>query len=276
MNGNCVRNAEINKTTYKSEVYKMEETTSIMVKPLGDNSIEELTGVKSNGGDVVLVNLNRAALVINCGSSDDFIHGVDMCAGIKAAIWNETGITIVLSDRYTVVKYEPPIHKMAKMFFEDEKSYDNQWKGNYKPVIFTKTDLIKFLKEVGVAGGTEVVVEAVRNMKLRESRHESDMISLDEDKTTSIVEESFETNIPKTFSLKIPVTPDFIGDFKFEVRVEKPSERQDRDSKQKRIAVCCLNPLEIQRAAVKYVLDKLPENIPRLYGDMKITTREHW
>jgi len=123
------------------------ETLPAIRKPLGDTSIEELTGVKSNGGDVVLVNLNRAAMVINCGSRDDFLAGVQMCNGIKAAIWNEKGITLALSDRYTVVKYEPPVHRMAGMFFETEGRFDdNQWKGNYKPVNFTKKDLLQWFR----------------------------------------------------------------------------------------------------------------------------------
>ena len=75
-------------------------------KPLGDTTIEELTGVRSAGGDVALINLNRASLVINCGSKDDFLSATNMCAGIKAAVWNEEGIKLVLSDRYTMIKYD--------------------------------------------------------------------------------------------------------------------------------------------------------------------------
>ena len=243
-------------------------------KPLGDTTIEELTGVRSAGGDVALINLNRASLVINCGSKDDFLSATNMCAGIKAAVWNEEGIKLVLSDRYTLIKYEPAIHPMAKMFFVRQGRHnDNQWKGNYEPVVFAKIDLLKFLNEVNVVGGTKEIVEAVKNMRLRESRKESEMISLEEDKSTATIEESFETNIPKRFTVNIPVTPDFIGEFHFEVKVEKPSERSG-EPKSKRISLNCLNPLEIQRAAVKSVLDKLPSEIPRLYGDMKIKDRE--
>jgi hypothetical protein len=242
-------------------------------KPLGDTTIEELTSVRSAGGDVALINLNRASLVINCGSKDDFLSATNMCAGIKAAVWNEKGIKLVLSDRYTMIKYEPAIHPMAMMFFEEQSKYNDQWKGNYKPVIFAKTDLLKFLNEINVVGGTHEIVEAVKNMKLRESRKESEMISLEEDKSTATIEESFETNIPKRFTVNIPVTPDFIGEFHFEVKVEKPSERSG-EPKSKRISLNCLNPLEIQRAAVKSVLDALPSEIPRLYGDMKIKDRE--
>lgn len=251
----------------------MTDNLPVVRKPLGDTTIEELTGVRSAGGDVALINLNRASLVINCGSSDDFHSAVNMCAGIKAAVWNENGIKLVLSDRYTMIKYEPAIHPMAKMFFEEQSRYDDQWKGNYKPVIFAKVDLLKFLNEINVVGGTHEIVEAVKNMKLRESRKESEMISLEEDKSTATIEESFETNIPKRFTVNIPVTPDFIGEFRFEVKVEKPSERSG-EPKSKRISLNCLNPLEIRRAAVKHVLDKLPQEIPRLYGDMKIKDRE--
>jgi len=243
-------------------------------KPLGDTTIEELTGVRSAGGDVALINLNRASLVINCGSMDDFHHAVNMCGGIKAAVWNEEGIKLVLADRYTLVKYEPAIHPMAKMFFEKQSRFDdNQWKGNYKPVTFAKVDLLKFLNEINVVGGTHEIVEAIKNMRLRESRKESEMISLEEDKSTATIEESFETNIPKKFTVHIPVTPDFVGEFHFEVKVEKPSERHG-EPKSKRISLNCLNPLEIQRDAVKHVLDALPIEIPRLYGDMKIKDRE--
>jgi len=250
-----------------------EETNLAIRKPLGDTTIEELTGVRSAGGDVALINLNRASLTINCGSMNDFLNATNMCAGIKAAVWNEEGIKLVLSDRYTMVKYEPAIHPMADLFFKKQSRYDNQWKGNYEPVIFAKTDLLKFLNEVNVVGGTHEIVEAVKNMRLRESRKESEMISLEEDKSIATIEESFETNIPKRFTVNIPVTPDFIGEFKFEVKVEKPSERAG-EPKSKRISLNCLNPLEIQRAAVKHVLDKLPQEIPRLYGDMKIKDRE--
>jgi hypothetical protein len=254
----------------------VEPENSIVPKPLGQTSIEELTGVKANGGDVVLVNLNRVAMTINCGSCQDFLNSIQMTYGVKAAVWNEHGITLALADRYTVIKYEPPIHKMAKMFF-DEKGNHGQWSGNYEPVYFTKIDLLKFLQEVGVQGGTEAIVTAVANMKLRETRRESDVISLDDDKTISTVEESFETNIPRKFTINIPVTPDFVGEFQFEARPEKPSERLGgSDSKQKKIALYCLNPLEIQRAAVQHVLDKMPQEIPRIYGEMKLTTREHW
>jgi len=253
-----------------------EDENNKLIKPLGQVSIEELTGVKANGGDVVLVNLNRVAMTINCGSCDDFLHGIEMTNGIKAAVWTEDGITLALSDRYTIIKYEPPVHPMAKMFFS-EKGHRGAWSGNYEPVLFTKIDLLRFLKEVGVQGGTEEIVKAVEGMKLRESHHKSDVISLDDDKTTSVIEESFETNIPKKFVIKIPVTPDFVGEFKFEARVEKPSERMGgSDAKQKKIALYCTNVPEIRRAAVKHVLDRIPENIPRIYGEMKMTTKEHW
>lgn len=249
-----------------------------LVKPLGTTSIEELTGVTAKGGDIVLVNLNRAAMVIECGSSDDFIHAISMTNGVKAAVWNEKGIQLALADRYTIMKYEPPIHENASMFFEPLRSShfeNNQWKGNYKPVVFTKKDLIQFLKEADVTGGTENIVKAVQAMKLRETQSETSLISLDEDNTTTTTEERFETNIPKRFSLVMPVTPDFAGEFKFEVRVEKPS-KSGGDATQRKISLHCLNPLEIQRAAIKHVLDQIPKEIPRLYGNLKVTTRDNW
>jgi hypothetical protein len=252
-----------------------DETLPAVRKPLGDTSIEELTGVKANGGDVVLVNLNRAAMVIDCGSMDDFVNSVQMCNGIKAAVWNEKGITIALSDRYTIVKYEPPIHENARIFFETKRLSDRRWTGSYEPVQFAKKDLIRFLKESNIVGGTKEVIDAVQNLKLRESYSESTMISLEEDESSSTVEESFKTNVPKKFSVNMPVTPDFTGEFKFEVQVDKPSDKNASPS-QRKISLLCTNPLEVQRAAVEHVLCRLPKEIPRIYGEMKITTREHW
>jgi len=246
-------------------------------KPLGETSIEELTGVKSNGGDIVLVNLNRVAMNINAGSAEDFVNAVDMCSGIKSAVWNEKGITLALADRYTIIRYEPPIHQMAAMFFEVKRLSNRLWEGNYEPVKFTKKDMLQFLIEVSALckdpSETKEMAELIRNMRVRESRHESDTISLEEDKTISTTEEKFETNIPKKFILNIPVTPDFIGKFDFEVRVEK---REGSDKGNRKIELYCVNALDLQRAAVKHVLDMIPKEIPRIYGELKMTTREHW
>lgn len=253
-----------------------ENNLPVVRKVLGDTSIEELTGV-SKGNDVVLVNVNRAALLINCGTCNDFIAATNMTEGIKGAVWNEKGITLILNDRYTTIKYEPTLHPLAEMFLHPQgMEYGHQWCGEFKPVKFTKADLVKFLKSIEIYGGTEELVKEVIDMKMRESRHERDTISLDEEKTSTFVEESFSTNIPKRFSLRIPVTPDFIGEFRFETTIEKPSERAS-GAGNKLIVLTCLNPMDLLRANVQHVMDGIPKDIPRLYGTMEIKSRgERW
>lgn len=263
------------------------EKTDVIVPPvpespprkvLGDVTIEELTGVKK-GNDVVLVNVNRAILSINCGSLEDFVSATTMTAGVKGVVWNEGGITLILNDRYTSVKYEPNIHPLAKIFLEHSSLRGRQWGGEYEPVKFTKTDLIRFLQTLQVYGGTADIIDLVKDVKMRQSRHEHDMISLDEDKSVSVVEESFQSNIPKTFTLKIPVTPDFVGEFKFDVSLEKPGDRYDRGESagNKIIVLRCTNPLDVLRGNMLHVLDCLPKEIPRLYGQMEIkSNRERW
>lgn len=244
-------------------------------KPFGDVSIEELTGV-NKGNDVVLVNVNRASLTINCGSRDDFVAAVALSEGIKGIVWNEKGITLVMNDRYTVIKYEPVVHALAEIFFDRDTHYDNRWTGEFKEVKFTKIDLIRYLRTIDVYGGTADVVKSIQDIKMREARHEHETISLgDEEKSTSVVEESFQTNIPKKFTLNIPVTKDFIGKFEFETRVERSNERNDRNSGagNKIIYLRCINPLEVLRDNMQHVLQHLPKEIPRLYGNMEIKYR---
>jgi hypothetical protein len=193
-------------------------------------------------------------------------------------VWNEESIRLIMNDRYTLVKYEPDIHQLARIFFEKSSMNGRKWEGTYEPVMFAKKDLLQFLKTLEVFGGSPDMVSAIKDMKLRESRHESDLISLDDEKEKSVstVEETFETNIPKKFTLRIPVTSDYIGDFRFSATVEKPSERYMRNAgseraEKKMIILRCENAEEILKEAMLSVLQFLPKEIPRLYGHMQIT-----
>lgn len=251
---------------------------AVREKIFGNTTIEELTGVKS-GGDVVLVNVNRATLVVDCWTRKDFIAAASMSDGVRGAVWNEAGITLVMNDRYTGIRYAPEIHPLAAMFFKKQSLNYGQWTGEFEPVSFNKVDLLRFLKTVDVVGETKDLIEAIKSMKLQESRKEHDTISMDDDKTTSMVEETFVTNIPKKFSLMIPVTPDFTGKFDFEATAERPSERGSRSDTpgKKMIVLRCTNPTEILRGCMQSVLEYLPPELPRLYGKMEIKDRrERW
>jgi hypothetical protein len=95
---------------------------------------------------------------LNLGSIQSFSRVFQNEAVVKkilGIVWNEDMIGLITSDRSTVIKFRPEIDPSVKQFMdrpnnrrmtEDGDDF-NVWKGNFVPVEFSKSDLIKFLKE---------------------------------------------------------------------------------------------------------------------------------
>lgn len=255
---------------------------------LGRVSVEDILGREGplHVNTLVLATPSRPILAINCGSGEGFVGMVKQSAGVKGIMWNEMEIGLILEDRHTVIRYEPTIHPYAVIFFEkrNKRSDDDDqmrvWEGEFEPVQFTKQNLLKFLNLVEITDAPKEVLEAIKNMKVQERRKQEDTISLDDDSSKMVVEESLQTNIPKRFSLMIPVSDDYLGKFEFEAKVAKKKDSYGREDQHKKVIVLrCLNARQVLRDRMEQVLRMLPQEIPRYYGKMVVSggnKDEHW
>lgn len=196
---------------------------------------------------------------------------------IVGVVWNERYIALISNDRNTAVRYYPEISEDASQFMEREDNRNNDnvkvWEGEFKPVEFGKIQLQRFLKaHCQESDLPKDVIEALKNLRVTEKREEkSENISLDEDKTKTTIEEETSTNIPRRFSVLLPVTDFYKGYFDFEAQVVNETRGYGGTPTGKKvIRLRCLNSRAILQDMMKMTVSMIPKEIPVYYGRMQI------
>jgi hypothetical protein len=216
--------------------------------------------------------------VLSVGIDKDFIEMANNSRNSIAGImWNENGITLVNQNRFVVARYQPIITPTASMFLERHKKRDRDdefkriWEGEFVPVQFTKQNLLKFLKTVEMVDAPKEIIDAIKNMKVLERKEQNESISLDEDSSKMVVEESMQTNLPSRFNLMIPVSDDFVGKFEFEAKVvKKKKEYGGYEENKKAIELRVVNARVVLKQRMESIIKQLPQDIPKYYGSMNV------
>ncbi len=199
---------------------------------------------------------------------------------VKGVVWNETRITLMTDNPSKEISYEPELHPAAEMFFQRESKRERAglmevgprvWEGDYEPVHFQKKDLLKFLRSRDAIFPTEVE-EALKNLKIRETKATDEiMLSLEEESTRTVEEEAKVTNLPKNFTVEMPVAEGYSASFILEAAVVQLKDEYNRLAKGGRvIELRCTNTRQIKRDLMKHMMDQLPPEIPRYYGAMRV------
>jgi hypothetical protein len=178
-----------------------------------------------------------------------------------------------------VISFTPEFHPCSEMFFNREEKRGHMslfgedkgiriWEGDYEPIQFNKSNLLKFLKKY--AEYFEPSIEqAIKNLKVTEGRLEtSEMLSLDDDDNVrTVLEETKSANIPRTFKAIMPLFGDFKVELDFEACVTKKQDRYGNDEKGKNvIQLRVSNAREAIQQVMKEILSRFPEKIPKYYG----------
>ena len=201
---------------------------------------------------------------------------------IDAVLWSEEEICLVLNEPDMEVKFHPEIHPATSVFMsrDDKHSRDDHvrmWEGEFAPVIFTKSALLKYLKS-NAAMFDAGVQDAIKNLKVTERKSTStEMINLEDDDSYRSVEEQVQdTNLPSRFSAAMPLFGNVIADLEFEARVVPAKDKYGHDTTgpKKAIQVRCVNAREALREAMATVLAGLPPEIPTYYGRMRTIQKE--
>jgi hypothetical protein len=144
------------------------------------------------------------------------------------------------------------------------------WEGEYSPVKFSKTDLLKFLRRYSTYFDPKIQ-DSIKNLRVSEKKSEQQIsLSDDTDENYRSTEENVqESNLPSTFKAKMPLFDGITAELEFEARIMAATDRYGEEKKgPKQIRMRCLNAREAIRSAMKEVLDELPKDIPRFYGKM--------
>jgi len=197
---------------------------------------------------------------------------------VKGIVWNERKICLLTDDRNTFIIFKPEVEKDAEMFFELEGKhkkgdiwigYQSVWDGECAPVSFTKQRLLKFIKQ-HKALITKETEDAIKNMRITETKAQNEeMLSLDSDDHVTTIEERYVTNIPRQFTIHMPLAPNVSADLMFEAEVVEMKDDYDR-KKGKGIQLRCINGRQVMKDMMENFVAQLPENIPRYYGEMML------
>jgi len=211
---------------------------------------------------------------INLGSVDSLVLAVDKLSNnVEGVIWNEYEIALITKDGMDL-RFKPIFDKSTTIFFEDDdKTHRGSWgdpdagkriwEGEFKPVLFTKTSLLKYLKEYSGCFDDKIQ-KSVRELKIKASSSSKELMLDDDGGSQKNVEEIYQsTNIPKTFTASLPLFDGIVGKINFEAGVKK------KDGKTF-IELRCTNAKEVLRSTIEQVLKRLPVSIPTYYGSMRV------
>jgi hypothetical protein len=239
-----------------------------------------------NVGTLVVAKPDRD--IIALGDSESFRKFVETIP-VKAILWNEDHLIAMTDNRGTILAYKPEIEPTTQMFFERDEGrrhvgwneYKTVWEGEYKPIEFTKGNLIKFLKTYAKDQNPELISN-IKNMKVIDKvASTSEMIDLgtgdfDDQNVRTVEEETSITNIPSKFSLMLPVMANYKAEFAFEAKVVRSNDDDYRNpNKGKRVILLkVLNAREVMRGVMFDIMSKLPKDIPQYYGRMSLSQKK--
>jgi hypothetical protein len=201
---------------------------------------------------------------------------------IEAVLWNETEITLVTDAPDMEVRFAPEFHPATAMFLAREEKHDRDeqvrvWEGEFEPIRFSKTDLLKFLKK-NSEYFDPAVQDAIKNLKVTEKKsQDTELIGLEDDENYRNVEEQVQsTNLPSRFHATMPLFGDLAVNLEFEAKVVPAKDKHGyaTEGNKKQILVRCVNAREELRAAMQRILTGLPGDLPVFYGRMRTTQKE--
>lgn len=205
---------------------------------------------------------------------------------ILSVLWNEESINIILKESNIDLSFVPALYSSTKMFFNreekrtdlwDEKPFTRIWEGEYEPILFTKSNLLKFLDKFSEYFD-ENIKTAIKNIKIKEQSKESTkMLSLDDDENIrTVIEETKTTNIPKTFKAVMPLFEEYKVELIFEAKIVKKQNRYGEKQNINVIELRCINAKEAISTVMKDIISKFPKSIPKYYGKTQMKVDKRW
>ena len=199
---------------------------------------------------------------------------------VDSIIWNEKEIKLILKDDNTQISFLPEFHPSSEMFFHREEKRNSRWddepglriwEGEYEPIQFGKSKLIKFLKKYAEYFEPEVE-QAIKNMRVTHKKSEdSEMLSLDDDDNVrTVLEETKTTNIPRNFKALMPLFGGYSIELDFEAAVVKKTDSYGREKNQNAIQLRCTNAREAIRQVMQEIISQFPKEIPKYYGKTRV------
>jgi hypothetical protein len=193
---------------------------------------------------------------------------------VRAVVWNEESVTLVMTDRGTEVRYSPEVYPETVMFLSREHKRENAdrgnrvWEGEFEPVLFSKKDLVKFLAKY--SGGDASLLDSIKTLRVTKRTEETEkMLDVETDDVERTEIETEVTNIPRHFTMQMRVTEGIDAIFEFEACLYKPEPNDysgRQEARTKRIAVRAVNARPVLRDVMRNILARLPEGIPQYYG----------
>jgi len=196
---------------------------------------------------------------------------------VQGIIWNEDRLHLVLKGG-DELRFEPEMIPTAGIFFrrkprsryedsDDKHQGPIVWEGDYEAVQFTKRAFVRFLKENAAAFDAEFR-DAVKELKVSQvTTVRQEMMDDDSDNERTMREDAKFTNVPKRFSMTLPLAEGWTARLDFETDTVQ-LEGHGRGTMG--VELTCVNARQVRREMMESILARLPETIPRYYGAMKV------
>ncbi len=263
------------KVVTKPEGWEMDETMELAKSD--EHEIESITVGDLLGNNERRVRSVDRLMTVALGDID----GLSMITKMSrpaAVMWNEHEITLLNPSRNTFIIFKPELSDGIKGLFDKEgkkreggffmPSY-NVWEGECESLQLGKKKLIEFFSLYALEVPPEISA-AIKSMRIKTVKSESETIDLDDEKKSSIVDEETSTNIPKKFKARMQISRDFQADVQFSCQVVNKKNDYGRDTNEKCIELRVLNYRDVLRDMMDFYLRQLPDDIPKVYGTMRL------
>ncbi len=240
-------------------------------KGTGDTAEHHELAPSGPAGPPVLYQISVAPpplMKVHLGDADSFGRYVATRDDATAAVWNESGVRVLLRDQSHILTYQPEVTEEAAQFFKREEKRHAQtdgapgpkvWEGDFEPVQFTRAKLRRFL-EAHATNVPEDVVRGLARLKLDTMEVESD----EEDGYAQV--RSQRSTFPKEITVNLELMPGTSAQLKFETRICSMDGQFGRRSGVMGIELRCVNARDVLRDAMNLALSRLPPELPRYYG----------
>ncbi|HEX9907899.1 MAG TPA: hypothetical protein VGB78_05460 [Thermoplasmata archaeon] len=220
--------------------------------------------------NLIVASMPKQEVVI--GSPADIVAISKTRSDVKAIIWSEEELSLMLDDRSMAIRFEPEIDPMTKEFFKREKkSHYNDfadigvvvWEGDYRPVRYTKANLLKFIATYE-ADVPQEVKDAIKALKIKQTNKTDSILISDEDGEGERImdEEKVVTNLPKKFALTMPIAHGVSANLEFDAKVVRDNYGKGRPT----IELRCTNGRQVLQDLMQGIVGQFPADLPRYYG----------
>lgn len=250
-----------------------------------DTAIEQYGGTELAKADPTnATSIEVRNLIVGSAKERNLIVGsIDSLVSIvknepaKGVFWNEDGMAIVLADRSQMIRYDPELDPVTELFFSRARKKARNdgeggslltWEGDYEPVIFKKADFLKWVR-LHADQIPQEVVDNVKSLKIKMATNVSEDI-IDEDLERKVEDTIQSTNVPKRFSMTLPLTENINGELDFECEITILRDQYDRPTGKRGVLLRCVNARQVKRDMMKGILSMLPDGIPQYYGRVAV------